>query len=128
MQLSLTLEELWTLQHLVRHGQGPPDYGVVWDRDDMRLIHHGLLALDGKPPEDEYRLECTEGLLWQIEAQVPQSLDLGRSNRGRTILLKVMKLLNEEAESVLTPVPEIFWGAMFSDPVNDPNDYADEDY
>ena len=128
MQLSLTLEELWTLQHLMRRAQGSPDYGVVWDRDDMRLIHSGLLALEGKPPEDEYRLECTEGLLWQIEAQVPQSLDLGRSNRGRNILLKVMKLLDEEAESVLTPIPAAFRGAIFSDPIDDPNDHTDEDY
>ena len=139
MQLSLNTEELWTLQQLIRRAQGSPDYGEAWDRDDMRLIHSGLLALEGRPPEDEYKIDCTEELLWQIEAQVPQSLDLGRSNRGRAILLKVFKLLDEEAEDVLTPIPAVYFKGFhlpdFPDepltshfPYDDPNNHTDEDY
>lgn len=131
MQLSLNQEELWTLQQLVRRAQGNPDYGAAWDKDDMRLIQSGILALEGQSPESEYRLECSEGLLWQIEAQVPQSLDLGRTNRGRVILSKVFKLLDEEAEDVLTPLPAIYrrhFPNSLDYPLDDPNNHTDEDY
>ena len=131
MELVLTLDELWTLQQLVRRAQGSPDYGECWDQEDMRMIQQGILALTS--PTDEqvsqvglplgWALPASEGLLWQIEAQVPQTLDLGRSNIGRSILMKVFALMNKEEEDVRTPIGIPFINAFGDD---DPNDYESD--
>ena len=125
MELVLNLDELWTIQQLIRRAQGSPDYGECWGRDDMRLIQQGILGLTAEPVDNVgWGLPVTEGLLWQIEAQVPQSLDLGRTNMGRNILMKVFALLNKEEEDVLTPIGSPFVNAFGDD---DPNDYDSDD-
>lgn len=95
--LSLTCEQWWWVQGLVRRSdhQGEP-----WDREDMGRIHQAILELQGGPAGATAAMEVSLGLLWQIEAQVPQSLDLGRSNLGRTILLAVFHALHDGAEEV----------------------------
>lgn len=105
--LSLTLEELWFIQQLVRRTD---HLGEPWDREDMRKVHAGILA-----QQAEYVLDLSEGFWWQVENQIPQTLDLGRSNLGRMILMKVFAVLSMEVEH--EPVPAVF---------RDAGDYADD--
>ena len=112
--LAVTREEAWWVSHLVRRTD---HLGEVWDREDMAKLHAAILALQGQPPDAEYQLDVGEGFLWQVEAQVPQTLDLGRSNIGRRILLKVFAALSVQKEGNHEPVPAVFRDAC---------DYADD--
>lgn len=85
--------------------------GEPWDRDDMRKVHAGILA------QQECTLDLSEAFWWQVEAQIPQTLDLGRGNLGRTILLKAFAVLALVEEVVHETVPAVF---------RDAGDYADD--
>jgi len=104
MVLPLTYEELWWVQNLVRQADRQ---GAPWDRDDMAEVHRGLLRLHGQPAAATWPIPASIGFLWQIENQVPQSLDLGRSNLGRSILMKVFRALHEEGGSY-EDIPAVF--------------------
>ena len=104
MKICLSLEELWFVQQLVCRTD---HLGEPWDRDDMRKIHNGILAVSAQQQEAEHEVDVSEGFLWQMENQVPQTLDLGRSNIGRRILLKVFAALNLEVVCE-EPIPGIF--------------------
>ena len=121
-QLTLTLEELWVIQHLVRETD---DLGAEWDKDDMKRIHAAILNLVGRSGLDTEELEASDGFLWQIENQVPQTLDLGRTNVGRSILLKVFAAIQslEEADYE-EPIPDVFRNAYSSEDDTEPDDYA----
>lgn len=104
--LSLNLEELWVVQQLVRDSQ---DLGAEWDKDDMKMVHAAILFLQGKDAFTTIDIECSDGLLWQMENQIPQTLDLGRTNRGRDILLKVFAAIQvTEEETYEEPIPDVF--------------------
>ena len=83
----------------------------------MLKVHQALLNLVDKPPDTEYELEFGRGWFLQVEAQVPQTLDLGRSNIGRRILLKVFAALSVQEEGNHEPVPAVFLDA---------SDYTDD--
>ena len=123
--LSLSLEEFWVIQHLVRDTQ---DQGAEWDQPDMKRIHSAILSHIGKQPDATEDLEVGEGLLWQIENQVPQTLDLGRSNIGRSILLKTFKAIQEleETDDDVEPIPSAFRNAYASADSPSPDDYPRE--
>ena len=122
--LTLTCEEWWWVQNLVRRTD---HLGEVWDREDMARIHGAILALTGGPAAATHALEVSDGLLWQIEAQVPQTLDLGRSNLGRHILLAVMRAL--QRTEVRDELPAVFRdldpGADVAGPDRDPGAAAE---
>jgi hypothetical protein len=120
--LSLTLEELWWVQNLVRRTD---HLGACWDNDDMRKVHAGILVLSDKPPDAEHALDVGDGFVWLMENQIPQTLDLGRSNLGRRILLKVMAALCLEDEYPVQPIPDIF-RALGAEPEGDDDDGRDE--
>ena len=120
-QLTLTLEELWVIQHLVRETD---DLGAEWDKDDMKRIHGAILTLTGQQPEATEDLEAGDGLLWQIEHQIPQTLDLGRSNLGRSILLKVFAAIQSMEEDHEEPIPDVFRNAYASEDDTESDDYA----
>ena len=104
MKISLGLEELWFVQQLVRRTD---HLGEPWDREDMRKVHNGILSLAARSPDAEHELDVSDGFLWQMENQVPQALDLGRTNIGRRILVKVFAALNLEV-GYEEPIPAIF--------------------
>ena len=114
--VSWTFDELWLIQQLVRETN---NYGAEWDRDDMMHVHAAILNLLGRPSTDTEILDMNEGFLWQIENQVPQNLDLGRSNIGRSILSKVFKALQvvEEQEDAPEDVPAVFRDAYAGEDV-----------
>jgi hypothetical protein len=103
MKVSLGIEELWFIQQLVRRTD---HLGEPWDREDMRRIHVAILEAITKPNE-EVEVELGEGFWWLVENQVPQTLDLGRTNLGRRILIKVFAALSgtEEEED---DIPAVF--------------------
>lgn len=104
--LALTQEQWWWVQNLVRRTdhQGEP-----WDRDDMAAVHKAIVSLVDAYPDKQAALEVSTGFLWQIENQVPQSLDLGRSNMGRKILIEVFRALHhEEGAEYVTAIPDVF--------------------
>ena len=126
--LAVTLEEAWWVQGMVRRTD---HLGEVWDREDMAKLHAAILALQGQPPDSEYQLDVGDGFLWQVEAQVPQTLDLGRSNIGRRILLKVFAALSVQEEGGYEPVPAVFrdvngWAIDAPHERDDASDYADD--
>ncbi len=123
MKILLSLEELWFVQQLVRRTD---HLGEPWDRDDMRKVHSSILLLTNKPPDTEHELDVSDGFLWQMENQVPQTLDLGRSNIGRRILVKVFAALNSEV-GYEEPIPAIFrdYDAGPDDPGPDGNTGAE---
>lgn len=103
--LALTLEQWWWVQGLVRQTDRQ---GAVWDREDMGRVHQAILSLDGAYPDKTAPLEVSTGFLWQIENQVPQSLDVGRSNLGRKILTAVFRALHEAETEVRDEIPAVF--------------------
>ena len=119
--LTLTLEELWAIQQLVRETD---NLGEEWDKDDMKRIHGAILTLIGQQPNTTEDLEASDGLLWQIENQVPQSLDLGRSNLGRSILLKVFTAIQSMEEVYEEPIPDVFRNAYSGEDDPESDDYA----
>ena len=119
--LTLTLEELWAIQQLVRETD---NLGEEWDKDDMKRIHGAILTLIGQQPNTTEDLEASDGLLWQIENQVPQSLDLGRSNLGRSILLKVFTAIQSMEEVYEEPIPDVFRNAYSGEDDTEPYDSA----
>ena len=119
--LTLTLEELWVIQQLVRETD---DLGAEWDKDDMKRIHGAILTLTGQQPNTTEDLEASDGLLWQIENQVPQSLDLGRSNLGRNILLKVFTAIQSMEEVDEESIPDVFRNAYSGEDDTESDDYA----
>ena len=110
MEVAFTLEELWFIQLLVRETD---QLGNEWDKEQELKIHAGILALQGRPPETVEPVDFDEDFLWQIENQVPQTLDLGRSNLGRSILLKTFAALQaiEEEKNYEEPIPDVFRNA-----------------
>ena len=90
--LRFDIEELWAIQQLVRRTD---QQGRVWDQADMSEVHRGILALTGSTTFFCI-IALSEEFLWWIEAQVPQHFDLGRSNRGRNILVKVFHALHDK--------------------------------
>lgn len=94
IDIRFTLEELWVLQTMVRqHTQS----GFVWDRDDMRQVHKGILELKAMTPEQRasaaYTIKADRQLLWLVEAQVPSTMMIGSAYIGRDILCKVFAAL-----------------------------------
>ena len=90
------LEELWVLQTMVRqHSQS----GFVWDRDDMRQVHRGIMELRALSPEKRagttYAIHAERQLLWLIEAHVPSTMMQGSPYIGRDILCKVFTALGQ---------------------------------
>ena len=106
VDIRFTLEELWVLQTMVRqHTQS----GFVWDRDDMRQVHKGIMELRALSPEQRvsaaYTIRTERQFLWLIEAQVPSTMMQGSSYIGRDILCKVFTALGqlESPEDVELP-------------------------
>ncbi len=104
------LEELWVVQTMVRQHTLS---GLVWDRDDMRQVHKGIMELRAMSPEKRagatYAIHADRQLLWLIEAQVPSTMMQGSAYIGRDILCKVFTALGQldEPDSVeVSDAPE----------------------
>lgn len=97
--IEVSEDEAWSIDHMVRHtfADGPTNVGKALLLKSMNIILE-FEERRGKPlPPQTLPLALTEDECWAVDHQIRCDLTVNGKPVGRTLLLKVFRLLTEYA-------------------------------